>query len=900
MAITAKVRNKQIDTGKVLHALVQGEHASGNITFQIIGETELAEDFNSTYFYLLYTRPGDTRPNVLLLTNKQLQDDVISVTFKPTSYFTAQDGTVQIQIMATDTEGLSIDSETGTISGSVIWQTFPGAMFVHASQLTGTETIIEENVLTQYLAGMQDLNTQTEQAAAGAQQAAEDAGDSAEAAAGSASDASRDAASASASATLAGKWAEEAVDTPVETGKYSAKHWAAKAKESADAAAASKEELDDYVEETIKPALDAYEEGLEDDLDSHTADKKDELDTYEGTKKTELNTYTGTKKSELDTYTGTKKTELDTYVNNTEKPALDTYTNAKKAELDTYEAAKEAVLDAYKTAKEGEIDSYVAETSKPAIDDYIEDEKKPEIDAYIEQQAAQYDATAFRDGISALDKRVSNIEESLDVITEIEYPDATYGKGEVPPNKAKYAEIGILKGIGRIGNNLFNISTYPEHTVNGITTTKSGNVISLKGTATASFNEVLVVYDKFISGHKYLIKGYGTGGSASTYLYYFNINGGAFESDSVITYGQNNCVGNLCIRFNSGATVDLSFFVVVSDLTLYFNGSIPTNAQTIADIQKNYPELLEPSDYGTSVVFPTYTVVKSVGVNIFDGQLEEGEYNATTGEKTPSSSYLRNVDLIPVLPNTTYYLKSPLAFSAYYFDINKQKIGTNSPTLTANYQFTTVADAYYMAFAFNKNNYGGLPYKHDIQICLNSYADKTAFHEYMTDTLTLPEPVTLKGAGSVAEEYFPKTGRVTHPIGNKKFSELSNWRRAESSGVYYFIASLPNVKNAESNAFCPTYMLDNVAVFNMHNKTFRTVANELYVRDDTYSDATTFLASMGDETITYALATPSPDTYVDPIPDNRVKTESGGRVEAVTESPVDTRFVMSYVNKISA
>lgn len=164
MAITAKVRNKQIDTGKVLHALVQGEHASGNITFQIIGEEELVEDFNSTYFYLLYTRPSDTRPNVLLLTNKQLQDDVISVTFKPTSYFTAQDGTVQIQIMATDTEGLSIDSETGTISGSVIWQTFPGAMFVHASQLTGTETIIEENVLTQYLAGMQELYSQTEDA----------------------------------------------------------------------------------------------------------------------------------------------------------------------------------------------------------------------------------------------------------------------------------------------------------------------------------------------------------------------------------------------------------------------------------------------------------------------------------------------------------------------------------------------------------------------------------------------------------------------------------------------------------------------------------------------------------------------------------------------------------------
>lgn len=292
MAITAKVRNKQIDIGKVLHALVQGENASGNITFRILGEEELMEDISSTYFYLLYTRPSDTHANVLLLTGKQIVDDAIEVTFKPTSYFTAQDGTVRIQIMATDTEGLSVDSETGTISGSIIWQTFPGAMFVHESQLTGTETIIEENVLTQYLAGMQELYTETKSAADGAEDAAEDAGDSAEAAAASedkaeeyasdaedwaegtrsdggavkhantnakkyASDAKewavgeRDdsrtpthttenaqyyAGQAGAAADKAEEWAEKAHGTPVETGKYSAKHYAIEAAGSASAA----------------------------------------------------------------------------------------------------------------------------------------------------------------------------------------------------------------------------------------------------------------------------------------------------------------------------------------------------------------------------------------------------------------------------------------------------------------------------------------------------------------------------------------------------------------------------------------------------------------------------------------------------------------------------------------
>ena len=75
--------------------------------------------------------------------------------------------------------------------------------------------------------------TQSETAAATAGQHAQDAGQSAGQAATSASDAGDSASDAAQSSSKAREWAEKAEDTPVETGKYSALHWAEKSRNAA-------------------------------------------------------------------------------------------------------------------------------------------------------------------------------------------------------------------------------------------------------------------------------------------------------------------------------------------------------------------------------------------------------------------------------------------------------------------------------------------------------------------------------------------------------------------------------------------------------------------------------------------------------------------------------------------
>lgn len=959
MAITAKVRNKQIDTGKVLHALVQGEHASGNITFQIIGEEELVEDFASTYFYLLYTRPSDTRPNVLLLTNKQLQDDVISVTFKPTSYFTAQDGTVQIQIMATDTEGLSIDSETGTISGSVIWQTFPGAMFVHASQLTGTETIIEENVLTQYLAGMQELYTQTDQEAAEAQQAASDAGDSAEAAAGSATAAggSASAAQTSAQQATAAKQAAEAAknkaqewaekETAVETGQYSAKYWAGQAHAEFDA-------LDTYVDETLKPALDDYEETKEGELDDHTDDKKDDLDTYEGAKETELNTYTGTKKTELDTYTGAKKTELDSYVANTNKPALDSYTNnTLKPALLSYEQTQEGTLNTYTGTKKTELDSYVTNTSKPSIDDYIDDEKKPEIDAYIAEQAGQFgaDVTTLKGNVSALDKRVSNLEESLDVITEIEYPHATYGTGEVPPNKSKYAEVSVLKGVGRIANQLVTNPSFATETdwiFSGCNYSVSNNILTITATAYRGMAESFVDMQ---NGHTYLLsaKVKLTTGNTSVRFGAFRSDGNAWadyvftqnttnwQTISILftlTRNDGNCFVILRDERETGWDAIQIADILLKDVTLYFNGSIPTNAQTIAGIQANYPELLIPSDYGTSEVFSTYSAVESRRNNLLDIETWANDrgcsFTKDGNEYTlgPQSSQMFS-DLLLLSATDAQMTISGSISAGTAVNPRIDLIASDGTTVTSIFYNTSMpVTATFKAIRLNWSTIGTIKLS-SFKIELGTSA--TPYSPYGTfDTLSLPSPVTLKGAGSVADtdelnveieqevngqKVKVQKRRQTQRIGQVDLGLLTSATYDSSYSRFRILLpsslgfAVPSSARTEA-VIIPLYVcLANSEVFDASWNLVCYIVPEgsevsLYIHDNRYSAAdivngkATWLNGV---TMNYPLATPVV-TLLDPIPNPFIQVEGGGTIKPVqtNEPEIDSAMTVTYVNKITA
>ena len=234
------------------------------------------------------------------------------------------------------------------------------------------------------------------------------------------------------SADLSRRYAEEAEDVEVETGKYSSKHWNIKTHKKFDevkeyvgssskptSALGSIEtarvkaindvgtkkdnsiaEIDTHVTEVAVPTIDEYVDKTanpevlrygKEQIDSYiSGTSKPELDRYVNSdKKTALDQYTeNEKKKVLDQYTEEKKGELDSYTNTDKKKVLDDYVNnVKKVELNTYTNEKKSEIDVYKTTKADELNEHTV-SLKGSLDGYTT-AKKEEISVYTEQKKAE-------------------------------------------------------------------------------------------------------------------------------------------------------------------------------------------------------------------------------------------------------------------------------------------------------------------------------------------------------------------------------------------------------------------------------------------------------------------------------------------------------------------------------
>lgn len=91
-------------------------------------------------------------------------------------------------------------------------------------------------------------------------------------------------------------------------------------------------------------------------------------------------------------------------------------------------------------------------------------------------------------------------------------------------------------------------------------------------------------------------------------------------------------------------------------------------------------------------------------------------------------------NLIPVMPNTSYYFKSPLnAYSAFKYDVNGNSLGPMA-VMTKDAVFATDSKTYYIWFSLSVNDYG-TTYNNDISI--NYPSTDTEYHAYNGHTYTI-------------------------------------------------------------------------------------------------------------------------------------------------------------------
>lgn len=484
--------------------------------------------------------------------------------------------------------------------------------------------------------------------------------------------------------------------------------------------------------------------------------------------------------------------------------------------------------------------------------------------------------------LSQHEARLSNLEQvSGDYV-----PSDMQDYSTVPTGKASFALVETLKGVSRVENQLIERTTGASYT----------------GTP-SSWSNFGVLTDLYNSSHVMLVcvKVASVSANASVRLRYPSIVNLTSGWNYILEPAPNSTTFGYQILSNDGQSVSCSIDAeIVTDLTLYFNrGTIPT----LAEIQSKYPELLVPRAYNAGeIVDATYTKVKSVGVNIWDEEWEVGDYNASNGEKVPSASLMRCKNRIRIIPSETYYIKCPNVSYTYYYDANGNYINGGVSHL-ANSSFSVPTNAYYMTF--NTNSAYGTTYNHNVQICLNSYADKTTYHPYMTDTLPIPS-VTLKGAGSVSDTLDVESGEITRRIGSYTFdgTETDSYFYTASLGrVYYehlaaYIAK-PSSATTVANLICDKFTI--VKNTELQNASMNIAVNTsgdigfclaTSSSDGSISDLKTYFTN-NPTTIFFELVTPTTDS-VSPTLDNTLRTEGGGTV--YSDADVDGQFTMGFLN----
>ena len=127
------------------------------------------------------------------------------------------------------------------------------------------------------------------------------------------------------------------------------------------------------------------------------------------------------------------------------------------------------------------------------------------------------------------------------------------------------------------------------------------------------------------------------------------------------------------------------------------------------------------------------------GVNIWDEEWEVGSIGAG-GVNASDNTKIRSKNYIPVLPNTTYYIKSPAMAYIWSYDADKNCLVSN-PTGKTNATYTTASNEHFIRFRMDGSY--GTTYNNDISI--NYPSTDHDYHAYAGTDYEIELPDTVYG-----------------------------------------------------------------------------------------------------------------------------------------------------------
>lgn len=395
---------------------------------------------------------------------------------------------------------------------------------------------------------------------------------------------------------------------------------------------------------------------------------------------------------------------------------------------------------------------------------------------------------------------------------------------------------------------------------NGYTVTPSG---SAPGIRILSSPIIPVV------GHKYLLLCDKIGGSRGLYL-----NWGGYNSSLPNPFFTASDSSKTTITIYS--YLETETFTLTQPRLIDLTKAFPNdweNINTIEVFYKLLPTNIDINAYNEGVVIPfTASGIKSVGDNAWDEEWELGNIEGNTGELI-SGNFVRSKNPIPIIGGEQYWCnkRALLAYNSLFCYDSEGSYIQRVDSITGYY--TLPKNAAFIRFRMSYDY--GTTYNHDITISLyhsgwKAEVDNT-YKPYWEDTLLLDSrikeafPNGMYRAGSAYDEIrFNKETNKWEAVQRIKAVKMKDLNVKLSSGSLFYV-SLSDIKLPTTDAERLTGLLSNrydisasAGTSEMGDKTMlRFQTGTLYIKDLSYTDASSLKASFNDDDILcYELAEP--------------------------------------------
>lgn len=332
------------------------------------------------------------------------------------------------------------------------------------------------------------------------------------------------------------------------------------------------------------------------------------------------------------------------------------------------------------------------------------------------------------------------------------------------------ALIPTIKGVTKVINQLADPNNLrASFTSNGIVVTNNGDgSLTISGTATADLNfDVFTTPLSIPVGHLVYVPAPKLPSTSSNTRY--SMGGNWYTESFINTTSSAITAQNIQFVVRSGNTVNIRWYVEVVDLTLAGFADY-----TLAQILALYPNGFGAYNPGVLKNNDAVAMITD-GFNLWDEQWLAGYYQQD-GTYISANNRICSKNWVPVFPNTTYFLKSPVALTFFFYDADKNFIEGSAVNITANTEFTTPANARWCLWYCTYTDYGNV-YKNDICINISNPAKNGTYEPYwsrmsnfgLTGITGIPEggtqddrvtifPDGLGGVGSAFDSIFMENG----------------------------------------------------------------------------------------------------------------------------------------------